>query len=252
MSINEEFKNRIVNLYNEINKSNKDKIDLLKKAVDLEDPFFIDFRKEIRNSIKKNNGEEVEEENYDDIAVEDIPEILVDKYSEDEEVSKDLLRIIKINVLDLLKKINMELNKKNIESLKYFVINDTFETCIQEEISDVIRNKIIDFISNLIKYHFKEYQSKKEYKRKEMLIKVLNEILPDVNNFFDNNSHKKLNKMTLYQRKYLINYFLTEIYSNYLQDDLDNKIINKEEYDFLREKIKMFVLNKYEKILYDK
>ena len=58
--------------------------------------------------------------------------------------------------------------------------------------------------------------------------------------------------MTLYQRKYIINYFLTDIYSKYLQDDLDNKVINKEEYDFLREKIKMFVLNKYEKILYDK
>jgi hypothetical protein len=253
MNIKDKIKNAIIENYNKLNQNSADFIDLNTPAKNLEDPFFKEFKKAIIDSIRlKNEDDKITD--VTEIKTEDtkINEELNALYKEDEELDPNLLNRIELKVSGILKKLNIEFYENEKEKLKEILIKDIEAYEIPQDLSKIKKEKIVNKIGNLIEQEIIEYKSKKEYRKKELLKDLLQKINPLVNDFFEKNNHEKLIKMTLFQRKNLINYFFENINYKYIQSEFLNKNINELEFKFLRSKVHSFIINRYEKILSEK
>ncbi len=244
MNIKEIIKKKILEVYNKNNENNPQKLDIEK--INKIDPFYNEFQEEILKSIKSKNSEI---ETKDDLLKKEEALPIETLYSEDEEIDNNLLIEIEKKILNFLSNLKLEYYKNAKDDLKNIFIKEILDSYQSLNLKENIIKKISIYIDDLVDHEFKEFHSKKGYLKKELLKGKLQKILPDVNGFFDKNNGKKLIQMTIFQRNNLIKYFIETLYGNYVQNDFIENIINEEEFIFLKDKIKEFVINRYEKIL---
>lgn len=176
---------------------------------------------------------------------------------EDEKATKvdsNLISLEQIKV-DLDKRINFLMSKINLflfefkkEDFKKIIKSDCEEYFYKQgKIFD--KKEVYEYIDNIIEKKFFELFFNKNVRYKNLLYNYLNSMLKEIDNFFETNNREKLQKMSMLQKKNLIHFFLIYLYKKYLDRDKDSGLLNREEYDFLKEKIRLFIVFKYEKIL---
>ena len=247
MNIKEKIKKIIIEEYNAKNISNPKKIDLEKPAQENEDPFFADFRNEIKIASQEYKEDFIKSKRQEDPEfIEQLEEVQEFDEKEEQAIDKKIMDMIEKKVLGILKHFNMGLYKYKKQDLKNIIITDMLENEINLDLSNTMKLKITEVIVNLVEHEFRVYESKKENRKKELLKKILKKILPDVNEFFEKNNNDKFQKMTLYQEKSILNFFLQSLEKKYLKVDRKNNKIDDDEYDFLKSKIKAYILRRHD------
>jgi len=148
----------------------------------------------------------------------------------------------------LLDKINFFLFEHKKDDIKKIVQSD-FKEYFEKKCKTVDNKVVYEYIDKIIERKFYDLFLNKGIRYKSLLYSYLNKMLKEVENFFITNSRDKLEKMSMFQKKNLIHFFLLSLYKKYLDQDKDSGVLNREEYDFLKEKIRLFVVFKYEKAL---
>jgi len=231
----------IINKIKDKNVNNNTNNILSLNSKDIKDPFFEEFESEIINYVETGNNK---------LKKIDVIKEQVINENKNTEVDLRLLSELKANInqrIDyLINLININLFKKNKLAVKNFFLIDILNHYKNENIlliKDIV-NELIDNKFNLIFLN-------PENRNKTLLYETLNKILKDVDNFFNYNKKHKLDKMSILQKKNLIKFFLISINKKYLDADKNSGKINRNEYDFLKEKIRLFVIHKYNKVLED-
>jgi hypothetical protein len=223
------------------NKLENDKLDLTAK--ENLDPFLFDLKKEISMTFEKKI------DNYNNFENDkNVNNSITEKKNEDVEmIGKEKLKIIELKIIQILTKINLNFYKNKSDELLNLIMLDFIK--INQDLiidNDNVKLQVENYIKKIVNNEFKKYMQQNDIKKKEMAVELLNKIIPDVNDFFITNTHEKLETMSLYQKNNMVKYFLDSLYKKYLKND---KRLNNDEYHYLKQCIKSFFLNKYNKIL---
>jgi len=108
-----------------------------------------------------------------------------------------------------------------------------------------IINSIPWYIENHIDHEFKEYELKKNQMKKELLQDLINQIVPEVNIFFESHKKSRLKKVNKNQIDNFLKFIFDYLDNKYIKIDKKNKKLNNEDYIFLKNKIKRFIMEKY-------
>ena len=236
--------NLIINLYNHENENNPNKLNLMIPAKNNEDYFFKEFKKEIEKSLNNNISDlSLEIDNKKKVVEEKKEEIIKQDNAVDPDTVKKLARVEK-KVSEILNLLNMSLYRYKKEDLKNLIITDMLHRYFKTNASEFEKEKIIDAIASLVDNQFRQYESKKEQKRQDMLNSILNTIMPEINNFVEKHSQKGLETLTLLQKENIIKYFIISIENKYLRNEKTIKRINDSDYDFIKNKIKVYIVNR--------
>jgi len=240
-----EIKKEITEKYKKINNIS----DLLdKKAINQKEQYLVEFENDINLFLKKNIDNDIilKSEAKSDKKTEE--EIKKDKIKKDfGKIKNELTKRIK----SIFNGINIFLYKHCKNDLKKLLVDDLYEF-FNIRLADYSSSEISDFVDNFVNIKYNEIFLNKENRRKTLLYVYLNRILKDVDSFFKINNKKRLEKMTILQKKNLIKFYLISIYNQFLKDDKQSGKIDRDDYEFLRERIRLFVLFKYDKILIEK
>lgn len=219
-----------------------------KKAIDQKDPYLDEFDKDINFFFNKNLDDNNQAKD----------ELEINKKNQDENKKDDEKKNFSKIKNELTKRIEFVFNGINVflykhykDDLKKILIDDLYEY-FNIKLADYNNSDINDFVENFINNKYNEIFSNKESRRKTLLYIYLNRILKDVDSFFKVNNKKKLEKMTLLQKRNLIKFYLISIYNQYLKEDRQSGKLDRDDYEFLRERIRLFVLFRYDKILKEK
>jgi len=240
-----DIKNDIIEKFRK-NNNNSDLLE--KKASNQKEPFLTEFEKDIDLFLKKNIDQNVQTK--DDVKNNKKTEDEITKEKNKQnfgEIKNELTARIEF----VINGINIFLYRHFKNDLKKLLINDLYEF-FNIKLADYSSNDINDFVETFINNKYNEIFLNKESRRKSLLYVYLNRILKDVDSFFTINNRKRLEKMTILQKKNLIKFYLISIYNQYLKEDKQSGKIDRDDYEFLRERIRLFVLFKYDKILKEK
>lgn len=216
-----------------------------KKASNQKDPFLAEFEKDIDLFLKKNIDQNVHTK--EDLKNNKKTEEELKKEKNKQEFGKIKNELTK-RLEFVINGINIFLYRHCKNDLKKLMINDLYEF-FNIKLADYSSNDINDFVETFINNKYNEIFLNKESRRKTLLYVYLNRILKDVDAFFAINNRKRLEKMTILQKKNLIKFYLISIYNQFLKEDKQSGKIDRDDYEFLRERIRLFVLFKYDKIL---
>jgi hypothetical protein len=239
------LKNKILEIYNKININNPDKINLENKAKDLKDPFLTEYKKEIDSAsknFKEGNFQSKSSENT--VYTLELIEI-TDADFREETIEIKTLDKIEGKVLNILNQINLGLYKYCKKEIKLLIIEDMLKTYVSPDLSGLTKNKITRIIANIVEHEFNEHENKKTHIREDLLKSIINLIKPELDNFFSKYTGNKLENLTKYQRKNIINFFIDELGAKFLDMKIIDNQLNADDLAFLKSKIRLLVLNRY-------
>ena len=243
MGKREELIKNIIDNYNKINNNNPEKIYLEKPAKDNEDPFLKEFKKEINKSIfnKKNEKHQkttkiTDSDNLEDNELDSANS--VNKVGLD----KETINKIKVKIKEILKIINIGFFIYKKAELKKVIFDNIINNFIDINLTDIKKQKINDLINILIDQEVKIFFSNdNNHKNKELLKYFLKNIYPEIIEFYKKNEYEKINKLSIAQKKFLINSFIEYLERKYLNKEIRKNNITQNEYNFLKSKIKIFI-----------
>ena len=241
MKKREKLIKNIINKYNKKNSNNSEKTLLEKPAKDNEDPFLKEFKIEINKSIhKKENEKHQNKAEGADISNFENHESL----SENTDLfDKEIINKIKIKTKEILKIINIRLFLKKKTELNKMIYDNILNNIGEINLTDIKKQKINDLINILIQQEINAYiLNDNNHKNKELLKFFLNNIYPEIVEFYKKNEYEKVNKLSITQKKFLIDSFIEYLERKYLKKELKKNNISQNDYYFLKSKINSFIL----------
>jgi hypothetical protein len=245
MKSREELIKNIIEKYQKDNSDNPEKVFLEKPAIENKDPFFLELKKEIDESIFKKENKK-HNKNKKEIIIEKSKEN--EKFHvKDETLDKKIIDKIETVTKKIIKIINIDLFTYKTVELRELIFEVILKDLVDFKLTETKEQKIIELIDNLLEEEINTYFSKDDKRRNKELLKFfLNVILPEVNLFYIKNSYENMNKLSIFQKQFLINSFIEYLERKYLKKELSKKKITEKEYDFLKSKIKIFIIKQEE------
>lgn len=242
--------NRIRDIKNEIIEKYKFENKIFSVLVESAKNHLDPFVKELLDEVKREKSDNIDNnlsEKKEEIDKEEHP--ILEQNSEIREIPFENIRDrIEKRLEEILERLNILLFGFKKNELKELLKKD-FDEYLSRQMLNINKEELYNYIEEIIDKKFHSYLINKKTRQKSLLYNYLNKMLKEINSFFETNNYERLKQLSILQKRNLLKFFLLQLYKKYLDNDKNIGLLNGEEYDFLKEKIKSFVLFKYEKAL---